>query len=604
MITLSTFQAYLSAIELSPPSTNQAISVHEHELLKLLATLPARTQAQQAEQLEKILTILRTADIDGPQRLKLTAATIDALDQLVATLRQYYIYETGALSAAQLGYVAQTKSLYYLMIMIYDSVIHRKVSLLNSQKKHTLSNNWQRYFKATKSSSTTTLAVAIYQTLLMYQKLLGEDAICYQKPSPYLWAKINHLYSLAHQYQVADTDLSKSIVTQHSNNIHRLYCQICLYSLLNVRAMRRPNILLVQRLLPEWATRIIATIEPETETRVFVDLKSDMLPTYLTANSDINPYEDCHHCLFIELAPMVEYFESRIQVLIEEGSEGVECYLLNKVLMTLSYRYLQSPLTPKAKYPIKKEAVLITGFNNIHYRVSGSQSFTSLIAMQELPDGQRPRYDTVNQKQDSIGIVISETLGSHDALSLFRTLRLPAKSDNLDAIDKEIPQATFNDDEVLKDKACLHRDDLNVVMVDNDAATTEPPPLYNMSLFLICRSDTLTPADWSMGIVRWLNLDAKNPEVEWQVLGHKLVACGLRLEGREVRSRHFVPAFMLGRNEQLGTIGTLIVPNAHFQVNDKVIMRISNKQVPLRLGRRLLITDEFSQYEVVKQSFM
>lgn len=247
---------------------------------------------------------------------------------------------------------------------------------------------------------------------------------------------------------------------------------------------------------------------------------------------------------------------------------------------------------------------MITGFNNIHYRVSGSQSFTSLIAMQELPDEQRPRYDTVSQKQDSSGIVISETLGSNDALSLFCTLRLPAKSDKLGVIDKEIPQATFNDDEVLKDKACLHRDDLNVVMVDNDAATTAPPPLYNMSLFLICRSDTLTPADWSMGIVRWLNLDAKHPEVEWQVLGHKLVACGLRLEGREVRSRHFVPAFMLGRNEQLGTIGTLIVPNAHFQVNDKVIMRISNKQVPLFLGRRLLITDEFSQYEVVKQSFM
>lgn len=603
MITLSTFQAYLSSTERLPLSSNHSISIQEHDLLRLLTTLPARTPAQQAEQLEKMLTIVRSADIDGPQRLKLAATMRDALDQLVATLRQYYIYETGALSAVQLGCVAQTKSLYYLMIMIYDSVIHRKISLLNSQKKHTLSNNWQRYFKAN-NSSTTTLAVAIYQTLLMYQKLLSEDAICYQKSSPYLWARINQLYSLAYQYQVVNLDLSQSIVTQHGDNIHRLYCQICLYSLLNVRAMRRSHILLVQRLLPEWATRIVATIEPETETRVFVDLKSATPPIYLTANSHINPYEDCHHCLFIELAPMVKYFESRIQALIEQGSEGVERDLLNKVLMTLSYRYVQSPRTPATKYPVKKEAVLITGFNNIHYRVSGSQSFTSLIAMQELPDEQRPRYDTVGQYQDSRSIVISETLGSHDALALFRTLRLPAQANKLDVAYKKGRQTTFNDDEALIDKAHLHQDDLNVVMADNDVATTAPPPLYTMSLFLICRSDTITPADWSMGIVRWLNLDAKNPEVEWQVLGHKLVACGLRLEAREVRSRHFVPAFMLGRNEQLGTIGTLIVPSAHFQVNDKVIMRISNKQVSLRLGRRLLMTDEFSQYEVVKQSFV
>ena len=590
MITLSTFQEHLSSTEALPLVSKRSANGQEGYLLKLLAALPSQTQAQQAEQLAKILTVLRVANIDDSQRLTLMATVIDASDQLIATLRQSYIYETGALSDIQIGYVAQIKSLYYSMIMVYDRVIRHKTSLLNNQRKYAASNGWQRYFNGDKSSSTT-LAIAIYQTLQMYQKLLGEEALCYQKPSSYLWHKINQLYYLAYQYHAAEINMSVMTGTQRAKTVHQLYCQICLYSLLNVRAMRRPNILLVQRLLPEWAKHIVATIEPTTETRVFVDLQSDNPPTYLTASSTINPYDDRYHCLFIEIAPLVEYLKRRKQALVKEGGDGVESHLLNKIAMTLNYRYLQPPLTLATKHSTKEDAVLITGFNNIHYRVSHSHSFTSLIAIKELPDEQRPRYDTVNKKQDSSHVLASETFDHNDDLSLFRTLRL---SLTVDTLNKD----RFHEDVFHKNS--VHKDSLNIVADEDTSATTAPPALHMMSLFLVCRSDTITPPDWSMGVARWLDFDSKNPEIEWQVLGHQLVACGLRLEGKETRSRHFVPAFILGRDERLQTTGTLIVPTSYFQTDDRVIMRINSKQTPLRLGQRLLITDEFSQYEVVQ----
>jgi hypothetical protein len=103
-----------------------------------------------------------------------------------------------------------------------------------------------------------------------------------------------------------------------------------------------------------------------------------------------------------------------------------------------------------------------------------------------------------------------------------------------------------------------------------------------------------------MGVVRWLNLNTRNPEVEWQVLGHKLISCGLRLEDRGSRSQHFVPAFMIAGDEQLQTTCSLVVPTSHFQTSDRVIMRLNNKQKSLRLLNPLLVTDEFSQYEVVQ----
>lgn len=611
MITLSTFQEYLSSkksiSQAQPPSMSQSANGQEHYLLKLLATLPSQTPIQQAEQLEKILTVLREVNIKEQQRLKLLAQVIDASDQLIATLRQHYIYEIGALNDVQLSHMAQVKSLYYLIIMAYDRVIHDKQALLQNRKKPPSSKVWKRYFKVNNDSSVL-LATAIYQTLLMYQKLLGEEVICYQQPSPYLWYKVNRLYALAHQHHVLTVNHIETTGSLRASNIHQLYCQICLHSLLNMRAMQRQTVLLVQRLLPEWGKYIVATIEPKTETRVFVDLHSDKPPAYLTANSDINPYEDHHHCLFIELGPLLAYFEARVQALILEGSEGAECYLLNKLSMTMRYRYLQTPLTPATKYVIKKEAVLITGFNNIHYRVSGSQSFANLIAVNDLPEEQRPRYETGKHKRGGDETVIHEILSNSDT-SLFRRLQLVSPADHSQATNKEAisnKDTISNYGEIVTDsgiaqlKKLPNQEGVDLGIVDPTWTMTAPLLVSTMSLFLICRPDISALADWSIGVARWLNPDDKNLEVEWQVLGHEVVACGIRLEGRETRSQHFVPAFILGGDEQLQTAGTLIVPTAYFQPNDRVTMRINNKQTPLRLEKRVLFTDEFSQYEIVK----
>ena len=64
MITLSTFQEHLSSTEALPLVSKRSANGQEGYLLKLLAALPSQTQAQQAEQLAKILTVLRVANIE------------------------------------------------------------------------------------------------------------------------------------------------------------------------------------------------------------------------------------------------------------------------------------------------------------------------------------------------------------------------------------------------------------------------------------------------------------------------------------------------------------------------------------------------------------
>ncbi|MDA5132829.1 hypothetical protein [Psychrobacter sp. ANT_H3] len=610
MVNLSTFQQYLSIdARLSRTLTKsidltKSFNKDEQHLLKWAALLPMQTEAQQTEQLEKVLTELRVAAIDDRQRLTLLNIVLEAANKLIAMLRQHYIYEANAFNDYQLGYVVQVKSLYYLMIMVYDGVIQREITFLKDKKLQASNGLLQRYLTNEKALSIT-LAIATYQTLLMYQKLLFEEALCYQKPVPYLWSNINQLYYMACQQQTVDIDLSSYIMTHCADNIHQLYGQLCLHSLLNVRAMRRATVLMVQRLLLEWSEHLIASIEPQTETKVFVNLHSDNPPTYLTAHSAINPYDAHHDCVFIELAPLVTYLKSRRDTLIEEGREGVESSLMNTVAITLSYRYIQPPLTLPIRQSAKQQAHIITGFNDIHYHVSYEQSLSTLIAAKYLPEHQQPRYDTLPKKLSANAVSANtvsnntmlgvETFDSDNALSDFRTLRLlpdsvePAIS--VSRAGENTPKAKYNSKKVKAIVEVAENDTLNSIA---------PPPLRTMSLFLLCRSENPASTDWSIGVVRWLNLDLEKPEIDWQVLGHQLIACGIRLHNRDNRSRHFVPAFVVGDDEQLQTPSSLIMPTSHFQVGDRVMMRINTKQKTLRLVRRLMMTDEFSQYEVAQ----
>ena len=379
---------------------------------------------------------------------------------------------------------------------------------------------------------------------------------------------------------------------------------------------------MVQRLLLEWSEHLIITVEPQTETKVFVNLNSDSAPTYLTAHCAINPYDAHHDCVFIELAPLVAHLKSRRDKLIEEGREGAEYCLLNTVAMTLSYRYIQPRLTLPIKQSAKQEAHVITRFNDIHYRVSNQQSLSSLIVAKVLPDYQQPRYDTLPKKHaNDKGLAVETFDGrfndgavNNDDFSVLRTLRLLPKPKEPVATAEHMacknvhsffgPEASIKsretNDTLEKDYSPKAIKDIARIANNDVLDSIKPPSLRIMSLFLLCRPHQSASPDWSIGVVRWREMDNEKPEIDWQVLGHQLIACGIRLHNRDNRSRHFVPAFVVGSDEQLQTVCSLIVPTSHFQDGDKVMMRIDSKQKTLRLVRRLMMNDEFSQYEVVQ----
>ena len=596
MVNLSTLQHYLASDSSLLVASSNSINIDEEHLCQWAALLATQTETQQAEQIEKVLTELRLSTIDDRQRLTLIKVVMDATNPLIAAMRQHYIYESGALSKAQLERVAIVKSLHYSMIMTYDGVIHREVGFLKDKQQQSSSSLWQRYF-TNERSLPITLAIAIYQTLAIYQKLLFEDVICYKKPASYLWDNINRLYDIARQQQAVDMNLKAYIPIRSTHTIHQLYCQLCLHHLLNVRALRRSRILLLHRLLPEWSGHMVATIEPQSATRLFVHIQGKEPPTYLTASTTINLHDEPNTCLFIELESLVASLQLRTQALINADKKGAEYYLINAILMTISYRYIN----PKLMLPIvnntKQIATILTGFNDIHYYVSHKKSLCTLIESKALPHHHQPRYDTLPKYTSTYKELKAYTFEADNQLSSFRILRLIPSSDESNAIDQSLKSSKAS---LASKKAVVKKNHVKGDDIDNIDALA-PPLLPTMSLFLLNHEQaSISPNSnkCSMGVVRWLNFEKETAEIEWQVLGHKLIACGVRLQDRDQRSQHFVPAFVIEADKQLQTSYSLLLPPSHFRTDDRVMMRLNNQQKTLRLGRRLMTTDEFSQYEV------
>jgi hypothetical protein len=119
-----------------------------------------------------------------------------------------------------------------------------------------------------------------------------------------------------------------------------------------------------------------------------------------------------------------------------------------------------------------------------------------------------------------------------------------------------------------------------------------------MSLFLLSTPQSNAAESLSLGMVRWLTINDSYVEVDGQILGHAPMACALRLDNRDNRSQSFIPALLLAKDDGLQTVSSLVVPSYHFKIEDKVIIRLNDKQHSLRLQRSLLTTEAFTQYEV------
>lgn len=606
MVNLASVKSYLN-VKKSLLNADQDTQAQQQPLLEWAAALSRHSEGNQAFKLEQMLVKLAALEIDDEQQLAAMTIVSSASDRLVTRLHSHYFYDLEALNDEQLNYADQVKSFYYLTLLVYDKMLRRQdltASYLAPQPIQTLRQRWSQ----SKQPVPLVLAAAIYQTLSCYQKLSYEKAICYQKSPEHIWSALNQLYYLAYQQGIAHVNLSAQIATKQADSIHELYVQMCLFSLLNVRAMPRANIILMQRLLPTWIPHVAATIKPQTHTRVFVDLHSDLPPEYLTPQTAINPYHEKHDCLFIELAPLARHFAQRKQLRDYNGIETTEYPLIEQALRLITYRYIDRPSLANKKQNTEIEAEIITKFDNIHYKIAGNTSLSQLVMPESLPPEHLPRYDTgpkTNSKPATFKVKLFDDI---DMATPFSTLQLLSKLDpeqpvahaSSKPLTRAFEASQKNTDKLLTSLTLALTEcqqEIDNALANEKREKVSLPLLQLETLLLLNHSTVSDQPNYLLGVVRWLDLDKEQTPVEWQLLGQPITACALRLNKHDASNISYVAALLIASRVDSQSKNTLVVPSHHFHTLDKVVIRIKNKQKTLRLQRCLLSTQTFSQYE-------
>ncbi len=592
------------------------------QLLEWTASLPSQTETEQIASIKSVLLEIAELELPDEQSIALMNLVVTTVEHLVASLHTQYIHQSTGLSSEQHRQVKQVEYLYYLVIVAYDGMLRRQVLLRKKQAK--LANSkWRQWLASTKKSSAV-LAAILYQTMLFYQKLSQEQRFTEQSPSYSLWHVLNQIYLLAYEQNLTHLDLSELVNTRKANNIHELYLQSCLYSLLNIAALPRTNLRLVHQLLPTWAS-YLTTTESLSNSRIFVNLQSHNPPEYLDANTTINPYEAGYQCLFIDLAPLASYLGECKLALSEKDSFGTEYRLLDRLLESLNYRYLQRQKFLPSKRSPRQNANIISKYHRIHDHIVGETGLQETLKVKSTSlkhsSTDKTSVDYQNlllKKTDDMEAMTISTFDSTDIISHFRVCHLSSttnnkilhdkknatkkvKSDNIKQAERSLFDSNlFSDGLFLDTLAATHsalQQDIKTLSTSANSTKIAGPPLFVDSLLLLNRPNTSGRLQRSIGLVRWLHFKELETVVEWQVLGHQLNACTLRLDNSNAHSFHDVSSIMVAADADLQTKATLLVPPYHFQSHNRVILNIGELEKSLHLQRCLLSTNEFSQFE-------
>lgn len=542
----------------------QTVDKHGKLSASWVASLPNFEKHEQYRQVKVVLGELIIADIAEEGRLSILESLVGVVERLSAQMQAEYINNPQNSFAEQKIYVDEVRSLYFLTILAYQSVAFVMHKRLEGQPTGNQKAGGGWFKKMTglsanvggiASNDKQYYALAVYRIMTFCSKLLAEFALTYQKSPSSLWRVMNGWYLKSALLGVDQLDIGK-INPNIIGNIHKQYLYSCLLSFANLFAYRRPDILNICRLLPEWAEYVQTTFNAESHFRVFVNLQSDTPPELITPFASINPYSHNHVCLFLDVSKLFAYLKSleKEELIGLDGKRVFESRLAKMVLLAF-HRQVEQP-TIKA---LGQSAYMMAGFGEIYQEMSHGRNFAQVIAQSQLPSDYHPK----------------RVFGSHHDFQK-EQVKLISRSDS----GARFLVGSMGESE------------------DGEQMLTRPYlPVFGLFAMMSPRSKNKHP--WRLGIVHWAEPKEDHVEVDGRFLGRILSVCGVRLNTKDMRSRDFVQAMLLAGDE-LNQQTTLILPRYHFKERDMVVLRIDDKETLLRLEENLLSTDDIEQYQIVR----
>lgn len=575
MLTLEKFERLCVAPIATKTVALQTIGSSGELTSAWLSRLPYLDKHEQYRQVKNVLSELVSADINDETRLNILEATIGAIERLIVQFHQEYIGNPQSPLCEQRTCVEEVRSMLFLLILCYQGIAFRSHQILNSEtvapsttaKKASwldkLKGNLGAVVKngvsADATSGTKRLYIlSVYRIMNCGHKLLLEFALTYEKSPSSLWRVMNGWFLKSAMLGVDKQCVSKLNSELSECCIYQQYIQSCVASFTNLFAYRRPDILNIFKLVPVWAKYVKTTFTPDSHLKAFVNLQAGTALEMITPYASINPYSNEHVCLFFDGTELFAYL-AKLETSAEGDNHNVFESRLAKMVLMAFYRQTKQSQEGRTR---NQAAEILVGFGSIFKEIAEGRSFNQVIVQSKLPEAYCPQR-TFDQ----------------NASTQTELVKLLRKNDS--SVQFVL---TVNDDS------------------DSDEQEVITHPLLPLfGLFAMKSQKSTNKHPWRLGIVHWAATKEGNIEVDGRFLGRLLSVCGVRLNGRDMRSKDFMQALLVA-GDALNQQTTLVIPRYHFKEGDLVILRIDQKETSLRLEKLLLSTDDIEQYQIVRLS--
>lgn len=575
MLALETFER-LSVAPIATKSVELQLVGAKGELAPAwVAKMAYLDKHEQYRQVKSLLSELLVADIDDELRFTILESAMGVIERLVVVMQQEYINNPQSPPSEQKTCVDEVRSLYFLLVLCYQGIAFRTHKILSEgglpTARQDKKGGWLTKLKGGLSSNVVRNGVgvdlvngdkrlfvlAVYRIMSVCYRLLMEFALTYQKSPASLWKLMNGWYLKSAILNVDKVCVSK-ISSLGECSIYQQYLYSCLASFANFFAYRRPDIINGFKVLPIWAKYVKTTFTADGHLKLFVNLQGATAPELITPYASVNPYSSEHVCLFFEVGGLFDYLNGLETGTQSESKEyGVFEKRLAKMVMLAFQRQADSNNDGRTR---NQAAEILVGFGSIFKEIAGGKPFNQIIAQSRLPDIYAPKR--VFDAQASTKKELVKLMRKNDAGVQFML-------------------GSFAEDEAGRD----------------EIATRPLLPIFG--LFAMKSQQSTNKHPWRLAIVHWAQTKDEHIEVDGRFLGRLLSVCGVRLNGRDLRSKDFMQALLVagdGLNQQT----TLIIPRYHFKEGDLVILRVEQKETSLRLEKNLLSTDDIEQYQIVR----
>lgn len=532
------------------------------------------------EELHFIIQELMVMDIDDQLRLNLIYEVGKVGQILIGKLHVMYWNQTGLLNQEQQNALDRVLSIYYATIIFYYSVWQRLAATTDMVEEKTSLSFFKRFGKPTKTPHDI-IKRCIFSMMVLLKQCLLEKQIGYRQNTEVIWQYLNACYNftLTYGWQTYSFDLNTILNYNGIQSIEQIYRQCLLADLIQPYAYRRHDLLKLHTGLEEWANYLQLTDEALTKPYLYVDLQGSAGTQLLAADTNYNPFSPNSRALFVNIEPILISLKN----LIAQPATSHEVQRLAKLVLP----NLEKILLPDIVYiDMHEPCQIIVGFHHIHFILAGKTSLDNLIHSHQLPERVRPAiqprpvFDKTNQA------VIYGKLQQYRKL-YFSYLYQPQEETHHTL---RTPSATSIN---------LYQVSSMVAIYADDKAGTKS---WNMGKLLTLKQQPLTATTSLKKALSDIDTSQElGIEMQVELLGKGIVPCGVRLASPESRLPRFMPALIIPKSEELNRPSTsLMMARFGYQLNDKVIIRIDNKEVQARLTELVSLTDDIEEYNFVR----